>query len=273
MKLVNKTKSQLTILGLTLLINSTSYAFIGGKQANPGQFPEVISFDEISCTAAKISPRRILISAHCVYPGGDTPPWEPGNRLTLLSGANLDSMQRFPVHIRKVSVHPTWITAMNKYHQDRDQVVTLKQVIDLAIIEVEESTDISSGRLHLTALKPEDKIIVGGFGRISNFDTDMSYNYKFAIKKIASANTNSFKVTELDANKKTFSMGAPGDSGGPAFVIGNKGPEIVGVNSYIDGLLELDTNGKVKQIEGQPSLNIVRLDNKAVQKWLLSVLK
>lgn len=266
---------RLNTLGVSLALASfgstPAGAYIGGQQTLPGQFPEAITFVEISCTAAKVGPRHILLAAHCLL-NGSTRPWDTGDRLTLLSGVTFEKMRKFEVHIRKVSIHPSWIAAFMR-NMKLDDVVALKRVVDLAVIELEEPVRIRSGRLRLTPLQAGEQVIVGGFGVDSNYAYGMTYRHKVAIKDMQGRQGNTYRFTHLDAGGNTLSMAAPGDSGGPAFVQGPRGVEIVGVNTFVTGWLELDAQGKVKELVGEPALNVVRLDTPAARNWLLSVLK
>jgi hypothetical protein len=141
--------------------------------------------------------------------------------------------------VAQVKIHPSY---MNRIAQDYDPNATVEDpnVIDLAIIDLGDTTPIPTGALELAALKAKDLITVGGFGCQNDADDILgrfqarNLSYKFAEKKVASIAKFTARVNEQDASGSSTSTGCEGDSGGPVYKLISGALRVVGVNSYLD---------------------------------------
>lgn len=229
---------KLLVLILPLLLVHNASAYVGGMSPAPGQFPLTVALPYLNCTAAKIGPKRILTAAHCLANRGPFALYEVGDKIELMYFKK-DKLTSIFSTVAQVKIHPSY---MNRIAQDYDPNATVEDpnVIDLAIIDLGDTTPIPNGSLELTALKAKDLITVGGFGCQNDADDILgrfqarNLSYKFAEKKVASIAKFTARVNEQDASGSSTSTGCEGDSGGPVYKLISGTLRVVGVNSYLD---------------------------------------
>ena len=229
---------KLLVLILPLLLVHNASAYVGGMSPAPGQFPFTVALPFLNCTAAKVGPKRILTAAHCLANRGPFAIYEVGDKIELMYFKK-DKLTSIFSTVAQVKIHPSY---MNRIAQDYDPNATVEDpsVIDLAIIDLKDSTPIPTGAMEFSALKTKELITVGGFGCQSDTDDIIgrfqarNLSYKFAEKKVASIGKFTARVNEQDASGSSTSTGCEGDSGGPVYKLISGTLKVVGVNSYLD---------------------------------------
>lgn len=252
--------TKLTML-LTVLLPVTASAYIDGTVPAAGSFPFTVAMPKLTCTASKIGPKRFLLAAHCLANRGPFIIYKPGDQIEILGQGKDGKLFLERSIVKRAVVHHSYMGAIS-VNFDPDQVVVTKNVIDLAVIDIEDETNIPVGKLNTTELKVKDPIIVGGFG-CTSFDEDVASKYlehtvvyHTAEKSIAKVNDIIVTASSQDLGSKKKSNACGGDSGGPVYKMVKNQLTIVGVNSYLDDQLKL---------------NFVKLSNKEVIKWLNNI--
>ena len=248
-------KLLLLILPILLIHNATAY--VGGMSPKNGQFPFTVALPFLNCTAAKVGPKRILTAAHCLANRGPFAIYEVGDKIELMYFKKEKLISIFST-VAQVKIHPSY---MNRIAQDYDPNATVEDasVIDLAIIDLAESTPIPTGEMEFSALKTKELITVGGFGCQNETDDILArfqarnLSYKFAEKKVASIAKYTARVNEQDAIGSSSSTGCEGDSGGPVYKFISGTLKVVGVNSYLDA---------------KNRLNFTKLNTSELGSWL-----
>lgn len=250
-----------------------AHALIGGRLAKEGEFPAVVTFLGVNCTAAKIGPYQFLMAGHCLSPFGKELSYLPGDLLEVFTGIDQARMTSYRVTVREAFVHPSWLARMDKTH-DRSRAVGQRGVIDLAVLEIVEKTpNIPIEAVNLSPVSVSTEVIMGGYGCETNFSR-MSHRYKVANKLITKIKSTFFSVEAKDSNGQTASSGCEGDSGGPVhYREGRRKPVIVGVNSFVTGFLSLNEDNTIQSTEDTVSTNFTRLDLPEAQSWLQLILR
>lgn len=205
-------------------------AIIGGAP-DPGDSPVLMlvsyppdhtTFD--TCTASLVSPTVLLTAAHCVDP--QTHPGHlfgvfPGDDASAYTSANT----LIPKLLALAEVHA---------HPDYDRNAPFKADIAVAILEQPLArTPLVFNRT------PLDADIVGMPARIVGFGQTKYKTYnavRYAVDTVVADLPGDDTVTVGDLEHRS----CVGDSGGPAIVVMNGEPRIIGVDSYTDleGCLE-----------------------------------
>lgn len=212
-------------------------AFINGRLINPGEFPSSFWIGE-GCTGSLVAPHKLLIAAHCVTSYKDTYFHQIGQRINLYTSPEALGSTPTAAIIEDVIVHPDWLKKMDSGVLMED-FMQLDDSADLAVLVVKEDlTDISSlkvANVSYTALKLNQKVIVGGYGCESEDTETREPKYKVATKMINALKGNLFNATEQNAEDHSTSMGCPGDSGGPVYTMKKNKQYVIGVNSSVNG--------------------------------------
>lgn len=221
-----------------LVVAIRADAYVGGQTANSGQFPFTLALPYLNCSAAKIAPKRILTAAHCLANRGPFAIYNVGDEIELMYFKKDKLVSVFST-IAQVKIHPSYMSRI-AHDYDPNATVADPSVIDLAIIDLVDTTPIPTGALDLAALKSRELVTVGGFG--CQHDTDdilgrfqaRNLSYKFAEKNVAKIAKFTAQVNEQDASGTSTSSACEGDSGGPVYKNISGKLKVVGVNSYLD---------------------------------------
>lgn len=262
----------LGLSGLAFGVVGTGYAYIGGKRVEAPEFLSVVSFDQIRCTATKVGPRHFLMAGHCLCPSGPSPLVQEGDSLEVHYGLDRRVMRTVKTRVRSVHVHPSYLAKIARA-KDANRILGKPGVLDLALLLIEDATPrIPSEAIEWTPLRPGDGVIVGGYGAL-NAASGFSFVYTAAWKKISRLSPTFATVGDLDADGKSHSMGWDGDSGGPVHLWSpGTRPRVVGVNTFVTGVIWLDRMGRLEDPKYSGTTNFVRLDHPEARKWLENIL-
>lgn len=265
-----------TLLVSLLLVTSSAFAIIGGREAIEGEGQgvfQIIVYDQYKpelnrlCTATKISSTAFISAAHCF----DLRPVPTS--VGLNSKIKNPAFEYSKLEIDKINIHPSFNGSYSA------------SMIDVAIITVKFSSEfeqLETRDLDFNLLEPGSKIDFWGFGCQNKLNDSNGY---MPVKK-TSSNTvqvksrlqgnfgelttsihhniemiyqNSFMSAGLNISSRGASV-CQGDSGGPVFRDGY----LVGINyGYFSRDLKMDGTSKT----GKTDLNLhARLS--VIQDWI-----
>jgi V8-like Glu-specific endopeptidase len=155
------------------------------------------------CSAVVIDKTLLLTAAHCFED-------------FIISGEALINNQQIP--LKNVEIHPSLFNNGERIEHDL-AIITLDQAVAITPIKINFETKISVG----------DTLYIYGFGRASATDLSDSTTGTLREGKMPLEQVDDQFIystyTESSSNPCT------GDSGGPAFILTDKGLELVGITS------------------------------------------
>lgn len=231
------------LMALTIsLVATNGFAYINGKDAKTTDFPFTVAFPDLTCTGAKISEYKYLLAAHCMTsPTGPNMIYSVGDKINMLIPSEDGKLMLIRSTITKLDAHYSYVWKIAEVLESA-VAASDPNVIDLAYIEIADTTPMPIGDIDTSPLKKGESIIVGGFG--CQYETEVNIikskfknnliTYKFAEKTVKTVKGFVAGMSVTDSDKKTKSVGCPGDSGGPAYRRTESGRlKIIGVNTFI----------------------------------------
>ncbi|KAK5998014.1 Mite allergen Der f 3 [Cladobotryum mycophilum] len=180
---------------------------VGGKDAQPGQFPSVVSLQSIDgghfCTGTVFNDTTILTAAHCIRPDihltsvvvyGTVTPMTDGLRLSITSASQ---------------------------HPDYDPETDFN---DRGFVYIKNTTPLRRTSFRFESVKASESLIVAGWGFTHHRRRDLPHNLQYAeVESISNEDCSlvwgkdGIAATDL-CTKPTENAGfCAGDSGGPLF--------------------------------------------------------
>ncbi len=205
-------------------------SLIGGSVAVAGQFPSTVALP--SCTASKVGDYQFLTAAHCVLSrSGLTGSYVAGATLRIQRGVSLgDQADTRDLVVARTMVHPRYLARVRNAPADEPEDRCKAEAIDLAIIEVETSSDdIPVATIDQETLTQGTDIIVGGYGcemrPLTGPQPDGSFitsgeaqRLKLASTQVSYVREATFHFRNLDGFLDDQQLAlCNGDSGGPVY--------------------------------------------------------
>lgn len=222
---------------MSFLNSTVACAFIGGSFAKPAQFPGVV-YLEYNCTATLVSPRTILLAAHCVLPYKNVWQFAVGDRMRIYTSPVVVGSTPESVQIKNVIVHKDWVPPRNA-GSHVDKLFLNSKTSDLAVLVLKNKVrsvffhDLP--QIDVNQVSINQKVIVGGYGCEQVGIPNREPRYKYAMKNIKKINGTLASVDQTNFSGNSTSMACEGDSGGPVFTVKDQKLYLVGVNSSVIG--------------------------------------
>jgi len=235
----------------------------GGQDAEKGEFPWMARIDlpQGSCGGVLVTPSQVLTAAHCLQPF-DKDDILDDARVSIGQGdsGSCRSCETFKIDVRHMFLThtPNVITAnmsgtdLQSYSLhpayepdgfDPDSGAAVRK--DLAIIELNKSSDVRPARIAKFNPRPSDKAIVFGWGETESEPESDTLKYS-PVRVVPGKECDGVKPKNYFDSKSSictapafaspgpngvFTSACEGDSGGPLLVPGKK-PTVLGVVSY-----------------------------------------
>ncbi|OFZ30428.1 MAG: hypothetical protein A2622_08455 [Bdellovibrionales bacterium RIFCSPHIGHO2_01_FULL_40_29] len=199
------------------------------------------------CTATLISSRVLLTAAHCITATPDKIKVAFHTSLSCESGFNIANTQR----VLKTVVHEDY----------QDKTTTTEVINDIALIflEVDAPSSYPIFKIADPQMVRNSRIYFYGYGVTGSHNKDSGVLRKTSLQRSDYVIKKDIEKVRVDqSNGKGICYG---DSGGPAFVLIDNEPQILGVNSFGRG-------NEDKICEGTSTLALVF----SYKKWIQDVM-
>ena len=255
--------------------SQNSVRVIGGAETSAAEFPAALRFQQLPCSATKVSATHILTAAHCVVLNATSA--RLGNRFKPEARLALDQGyvqgDGTTVTIKEVSLHPDWIRFADGVKSLRDKSATDTEIFDyiegaeprtadLALITVEGEIPGQAFPILTATIAPEDRITLVGAGcqELNGHLTGNLSQVELEVETVGD-----IMITTKAGSNGQEKSACPGDSGGGAYVTQKTDDElkplaIAGVSSFI----------RFTDVSAQTGIqsNLSRLDTEVTQEWL-----
>ncbi len=212
-----------------LLAAPTAGAVVGGAAVEPTRYPAVVTLAEV-CTATLIGVDRLVTAGHCISYV------DPGTtKVKIGRGA--------PYVVRRVARHPRF-----RYQLPQ---IPAEPYRDVALVELDRPvTDVTPMRLSGASVRAGSRVVLLGYGtsdaeRLDRFGTLRRANLvvrgvgtcQRLLEAALRGQGKQFRGTAMLCTQgprpgKPYASGCNGDSGGPLLRMTDRGPLVVGIDSW-----------------------------------------